>query len=119
MFRDLERIHGISWRDLAELEPKLEDLLWEARQAGVRCRRWPDVDRVFEPLRNALVKLVGFAGENHRHPVLGSARAYQVVYWKLYDAVAGLLPGRANSANKPIKRQERVAETRPAEPPAA
>jgi hypothetical protein len=116
--RDLERIHGITWRELAELEPRLVDLLWEARQACVNCRRWSDVDRAFAPLREALAELVGFGGENHRHPVLGSAGAYQVVYWKLFDAVALLLLARASSADGPPKtRREGVAGTHPAESP--
>src|SRR5262249_28136109 len=50
------------------------------------------------PIRNTLAELVGFAGRNHRDQILGSAGAYQVAYWKLYDAVAGLLPGGAAGA---------------------
>jgi hypothetical protein len=116
-FRDLERRSGITWRDLAELEPKLADLLWGARQAGVTCRRWSDVDRVFAPIRNTLAELVGFAGKNHGHPVLGGPGAYQIAYWKLYDAVAGLLPGRATSAERvpDTQHRETVAETCPTE----
>jgi hypothetical protein len=93
-FRDLERLSGITWRDLAELEPRLAELLWGARQAAVTCRRWADVDRAFSPIRNALGGLVGSAGEHQGHPVLGGAGAYEVAYWKLYDTVAGLLAGR-------------------------
>ena len=91
-FRDTERLCGITWADLSALEPRLEELLWAARAASATCRHGWDVDRVFAPIRNILTELVGFAGRHHRHPVLGNAGAYQVAYWKLYDAVAGLLP---------------------------
>jgi hypothetical protein len=95
--RDLEQLAGIAWGDLAAMEPGLEELLWHARQACADCHDWSDVDRLFGPLRNGLAELVGFAGRNHRHPILGGSGAYQVAYWKLYDAVAGLLPRRAGA----------------------
>jgi hypothetical protein len=106
-FRHLEHIHAITWQDLAALEPRLGELLWAARQACVTCRRWSDVDRAFAPIRDALGELVGFGGKHRWHPVLGSAEAYQVAHWKLYDAVAALLPGWPG------------AEARPAAPAAA
>jgi anti-anti-sigma factor len=89
---DVERTHGIAWSKLVELEPQLETLLWRARQVGAGCRTFADVERAFASLRNELTGLVGFLGKHHRHLVLGSAGAYEVAYWKLYDAVAGLLP---------------------------
>ena len=36
-FRDVERLSGITWQDLVELEPRLGELLWRARQAGASC----------------------------------------------------------------------------------
>jgi len=113
--RDLERLVGITWGDLAAREPRLGDLLWEARAAGVACHRRPDVDRVFAPIRNTLAELVGFGGKNHRDPVLGSAGAYQVAYWKLYDAVAGLLPGPSAGAEAAPEKQrgEKVTANAP------
>jgi hypothetical protein len=39
-----------------------------------------------------------FDGEESPHPVLGSAKVYEVAYWKLYDAVACLLPTRTAGA---------------------
>jgi hypothetical protein len=92
-FRDLEGIYGITWRDLAELEPRLGELLWAARQAGVSCRRWSDADRLFAPIRIALAGLIGTGSKYCGDGALGSAGAYQVAYWKLYDIVAGRLPG--------------------------
>jgi anti-anti-sigma factor len=97
----------LTWAQLFDLEPRLETLLWRAREAGAACRTVTDVDRVFGPVRNELTALIGFAGTHHRHAVLGSPRAYQVAHAKLYDAVAGLLPGRA-------ARAEAVLETQPA-----
>jgi hypothetical protein len=113
---ELERLSGVTWQDLVELEPRLGDLLWRAPQAGARCLCWADVDRLFPPIHNTLVDLVGFDGHHHTHPVLGSAWAYEVAYWKLYDAVAGLLPVPAGSAADPEKqRGEPVSQTCPTE----
>jgi hypothetical protein len=113
-FRVLERCHGVTWHDLVELEPRLADLLWEARQACVACSRWSDVDRAFAPIRDTLSKLVGFAGKKCLHPVLGSAGAYDVAYWKLYDAVAGLLPVRPSGSEEAMK-DNRSTESLPHE----
>jgi hypothetical protein len=99
-YRDLERCHGVSWHELVEREPRLAELLWQARQACARCRRWADVDRVFTPIKLTLAKLIGFAGRNRWHPILGCVGAYEVAYWKLYDAVAGLLPVRSAAADE-------------------
>jgi hypothetical protein len=38
-----------------------------------------------------VAELVGFRGRHH-HPVLGSVGAHEVAYWRLREAVAGLLP---------------------------
>ena len=113
-YRDAERLWGITWQELAEIEPRLAELLWQGRQAAPACRAWSDVGRAFSPIREALVELVGFAGRNHRHPILGGAAAYQVAYWKLYDAVAGLLPGQVGAEAPPTtKRRETMAESHP------
>jgi hypothetical protein len=108
-YRHLEKRFGITWFDLAALEPKLEELLWAARQASINCRRWADVSRLISPIRNSLDELVGFAGKNRQHSVLGSTKAYEIAYWKLYDAVAELLPGPARGAEEP--RAETVSGT--------
>jgi len=115
--RDMERSAGITWGDLTALEPRLEELLWAARRASVGCRRWSEVDPVFVPIRSALTELIGFAGGHHRHPVLGSAGAYQVAHWKLYDAVAGLFPCCADFAEEALEKQRKeiAFETCPAE----
>ncbi|HKB36374.1 MAG TPA: hypothetical protein VKD72_07970 [Gemmataceae bacterium] len=110
-FRDLEFIHGVTWQELTELEPRLGELLCVARDACLTCRCWSDVGRAFAPIQNTLAELVGFASKNHRHPVLCRRGAYQVAFWKLYEAVAGLLLGRAAGAEEaPEKQEETVAK---------
>jgi hypothetical protein len=91
----VQRTFRVTWGELVELEPQLETLLGRARTAGASCRTFTDVDRAFGPVRNELAELIGFAGKHHRHPVLGSVGALEVAYWKLYDAVAGSVAGRA------------------------
>jgi hypothetical protein len=89
---ELERTHGVTWGQLAGLEPRLQELLWKAREDGACCRCREEAERVFAPVRNALGELVGFMSGQNGHPVLGSIGAYEVAYWRLYDAVASLLP---------------------------
>jgi hypothetical protein len=104
---DLERAHGVTWGELAGLEPRLNELLWQARAAGGGCRCWEEVARVFAPFRGAVGELVGLLGRHSRHPVLGSVGAYEVAYWRLHDAVSGLLPRPAA-----LNTAERAAEPR-------
>jgi hypothetical protein len=104
-FQHLERVTGITWNELVDVEPGLAALLWEARQAGAACRQWPDVDRAFVSIRNTLTELVGFTRKNCRLPILASTEAYQVAYWKLFDAVAGLLPIHADRTEAGVKTQ--------------
>ena len=115
--QDVERRSGVTWHELVELDSRLAELLWEARRSCGNCRRWSDVEQAFAPIRNGLAELVGFARNDRRHPVLRSAEAYQVAYWKLYDAVAGLLPTRADCADESLEEQtgEIVVETCSAE----
>jgi hypothetical protein len=89
---ELERAHGVTWGQLTELEPRLSELLWKARQDGAHCRCREEVSRVFVPFRSAVAELLGFQGRHRDHPILGSVGAYEVAYWRFYDAVAGLLP---------------------------
>jgi len=93
---EVERAHGFTWSRLVELEPQLEKLLLQAREASARCNTVNDVAQVFGPIRNDLVGLIGFAGRRHRHAVLGSAGAYHVAYTKLYEAVVGIFPAYVN-----------------------
>ena len=104
---DVPRDCGVTWRQLVELEPQLEELLWRARIAGGKCLTISDAQRVFDPLRSELSELIGFAGKHHRHQVLGGAAAYSVAYCKLFDAVAGLLP--CSSADADCRPNNRCA----------
>jgi hypothetical protein len=97
---DVQRTFGVTWRQLVEQEPQLEALLRRAQLARAGCRGCGDVERGFGPLRNDLAALIGFAGKHRGHPVLGSAGAYEVAYWKLHNAVAGLAPGRGAGAEE-------------------
>jgi hypothetical protein len=91
---ELERLHGVTWGELAELEPRLYQLLWRAGEAGAACRCRSDVDSAFTPLSNEIAGLVGFPGEDCGHTILGSFRAYEVAARMVYDAVASLVRAR-------------------------
>jgi hypothetical protein len=88
---ELELFHGVTFSHLVELEPRLQQLLWAARQAGAACRSQAQVDRAFAPIRGCLADLVGFASRHNRPGLLGGVGAYEVAYWKLYSAAADLL----------------------------
>ena len=103
---DLERAHGVTWRELVELEPKLGELLWAARQTGATCHNWSDVKGLFTPFQNALVGLVGPSERHLRHPVLASAGAYEVVYWRLYDAITKSFRARPPRDRRSPQRTE-------------
>jgi anti-anti-sigma factor len=97
---NVQRTFGVTWGELVDAEPQVESLLWRAREGGAHCHTFADVQRVFGLLRNELAGLLGFAGKHRRHPVLGSVGAYEVAYWKLYDAVAALVPAGADEARQ-------------------
>jgi hypothetical protein len=90
--QELERVHGVTWGQLTGLEPRLNELLWKAREDGARCQSQEEASWVFGPIRNAVAELVGFRGRHRNHPVLGSVGAYEVAYWRIYAAVVSLLP---------------------------
>jgi hypothetical protein len=89
--REIEQHHGVYWCQLAESEPRVQKMLWRARQAGAECRQWSEVEQLFTPFRHELAGLLGFAGRHRHDPLLGSLAAYEVAHWKLYEAIAGLL----------------------------
>lgn len=86
--KDMEYIHQIKWVDLAQLEPELDRLLEIARGVGDGCRTWRDVERGWSQFKNEIAGLVGFFGKHRQHATLGTVAAYDVVYWKLHNAVA-------------------------------
>ena len=106
--RDMEHLWDITWGELTALEPRLEELLWAARAASATCRRWSDVDQAFAPIRDTLAGLIGFSSTRCGHPILGSVGAYEVAYWRLYDAVAGLLPPPDHGCREVAVRAEAV-----------
>jgi anti-anti-sigma factor len=71
------------------------------------------VQREFAPLRNALTELVGFSSRHSRHPLLGSVGAYEVAYWRLHDAVSGLLPVGNMAAPQAQPYEKRIPDLKP------
>jgi hypothetical protein len=108
--QELECLHGITWGELAELEPQLDHLLRQASLAGPACRDRTDAAQIFAPFRNALPDLLGFSGTHRHHPQLGSLGAYEVASWKLYHTIIDLLPPPGQSG------QEKIASARTASP---
>jgi hypothetical protein len=107
--QDRERIQGITWDDLTSAEPRLVELLSDARRACSSCRQWAEVELVFASIRSRLAELIGFTGKNNEHPVLGSPGAYKVAYCKLFDALAEAFASLECGAE--IKRQQPKRET--------
>src|SRR5579871_1233948 len=83
-----ERMHGITWAELVALEPELQRLLDLAHGVGDGCRTWWDVERGWTQFKREIAGLVGYFGKYRGHPILGTVAAYDVVYWKLHNAVA-------------------------------
>jgi hypothetical protein len=113
---DIERCHGVTWGELVELEPGLAHLWWQARQAGSACRNWADARWIFALVRRDLATLVGLTSKHHRHPVLGTVGAFDVAYWRLFDAVARrmILHDCREDASKPaaeLPRKDGTART--------
>src|SRR5262245_36221790 len=77
--QDLERAHGVTWGELAGLEPRLLELLWQARAAGAGCRSREEVRQVFAPFRNAVAELLGLRGSTGDIPFSRRSRPYS--YW--------------------------------------
>jgi hypothetical protein len=89
----MEYHHGVTFGQLVNQEPRLERLLWEARKVGATCRSQADVLQAFATVRNQLSELIGFSSRHRVHRLLGSVGAYEVAYWKLFHAIADLVPG--------------------------
>src|SRR5262249_14762393 len=92
---DVRSTNRVTWTQLVELEPQVQELLWRARVAGANCRTLLDVQSVFGPVREEPTALVRFCGQHPPPPVPGRRPAYHRARSKLYDAVAGLVAGRA------------------------
>jgi anti-anti-sigma factor len=110
----MERTYSLRFTTLIDLEPRLQSLLWDARQAGARCRNSSDFKLAISFVQNRLAGVVGFSSANCNHRILGSVGAYQVVYWKLLRTVAECVP-----AQKCPLTVERRIESRRADAAAA
>lgn len=86
--KTMERMHGLNWSELVQMEPELGRLLTFARMVGDCCMNWRDVDRGWGQFKDRIADVVGYLGRHRSHPVLGTVGAYDVVYWKLHNAVA-------------------------------
>jgi anti-anti-sigma factor len=113
--QELERTHGVTFGRLVELEPRLELLLLQARQAGAACRGQADIDQAFAPLRNRLAALLGPSGQHSRHRILGGVGAYEVAHASLYRALTDSLPGKGGPEAPPTGK----GQTTPGQAPGA
>jgi hypothetical protein len=86
---DIEKMHGVQWPDLVEHEPELERLLRLATMVGDACQSYADEERGWTQFKEPIANLVGFFGKNKGHPILGTRGAYDVVYWRLHNALVG------------------------------
>jgi hypothetical protein len=107
MVKDVERCCGVSWNELADLEPELDRLLRRVQREAGGIRSWREVAQTFAVIRSEMADMVGFSGKHWRHPVLGTAEAYDVAHWKLYAAVAGPFR-RANMTAGGVSQHGRV-----------
>ncbi len=82
--KEMERIHGLHWEQLVEIEPRLDQLLESAR--SVFCRNWEDVHRGFSQFKTDIHHLT--RSIVNRYPSLEGHAVYDVMYWKLHNAVA-------------------------------
>ena len=108
--QELERRHSVNFWRLVELEPRLELLMLQARQAGRACRSQADVDREFSPLRNRLGTLIGFSSQHNRHRILGGVGAYEVAYWTLYAVLMNFLPQEGEREAPPAGKEKTMPE---------
>ncbi|MBA4067783.1 MAG: hypothetical protein C0501_29615 [Isosphaera sp.] len=83
----MERKHGVRWADLARLEPELGRLLHVARLVGDGCRTWRDVERGWTQFKDDVARLT-WRFNARGHPCPGGVAVYDVIYWKLHNAVA-------------------------------
>jgi hypothetical protein len=90
--RLLEDLHDLDHRLCRAVDILLKRPVVEIKPGQAREHYGAEVYAVhsrFTPFKNDIVWLVGFAGKHRGHPVLGTHKAYDVVYWKLRNAVAG------------------------------
>ena len=86
--KDMERIHGLRWSQLAEQEPELERLLKAASMVGDGCRTWNDVHKRFSQFKNDVDRLTRSIVSRSPAPAPNGTAVWDVIYWKLHNAVA-------------------------------
>lgn len=83
--KTLEELHSLTWNELVELEPRLDDLLAKVRAAKPadpynEYYNWEGDWGEFKPL---ITKLVGWFRRDDPDSILRSTEAYQIVYHTL------------------------------------
>ena len=86
--KDMERINDLRWEQLVEQGPELERLLNIARMVGNACRTWNDVNRGFSQFKNDVDRLTRSIVSRSPAPAPNGSAVWDVIYWKLHNAVA-------------------------------
>jgi hypothetical protein len=84
----MERIHGLTWKQQVDVEPELEKVVNIARMVGSACRTWLDVLRGFSQFHNDVERLTRSIVRNNPNLALNGTAVWDVIYWKLHNAVA-------------------------------
>jgi hypothetical protein len=85
----IEKMHKLTWEQLVELEPRLDDLLFQAELT----RPEPDEAEDFNyegawgRFKQPIANLVGYFRRDNCDPQLKTNAAYDVAYWKLWHAL--------------------------------
>jgi hypothetical protein len=74
----------LTWDRIAELEPKVSELLDEIK---AECPREHDYLLVWSTYKGRLCELVGWGRTATSYPALRSSAAYDVVYYKLLNGL--------------------------------
>ena len=86
--KEMEKMHGLSWNQLVEQEPELERVLKIARMVGDGCRTWDDVQMRFSQFKNDVDRLTRSIVHQSPAPKPNGTAIWDVIYWKLHNAVA-------------------------------
>lgn len=76
----------LTFRELAEIEPELQDLLEQALSVSDRNPKYCADTVWYHELKPQLVRLVGFAAKNPNKR-LHTSYAYDLAYETIYDAL--------------------------------
>jgi hypothetical protein len=87
--KEMETLHCLRWSELTAQEPDLERLLKIARAVGDGCRTWADVNERFAQFKNDVNRLTQYIVAQSPAPKPTGNAIWDVIYWKLHNAVAG------------------------------